>query len=86
MAVLFNRRFKHGKADFHPGVLYGFEDPDAAPYFIAVGVASADAGEPAVIFAQGEVDIDPLTTFGFGENKGAPVLPALAAQAEGSAS
>lgn len=63
MAIRFNRRFKHGRADFHPGVAYGFEDPDAAPYFLARGVAEEDAGEPAVIFTLGEIDIHPLTVW-----------------------
>lgn len=62
MSIQFNQRVKHGRLDFHPGVAYGFEDPDAAPYFIAAGWASDCGDTPAaVIISLAEIDIDPLT-------------------------
>lgn len=76
MSITFNQRVKHGRLDFHPGVTYAFEDPDAAPYFIAAGWASDSGdGEAAVTISLAEIDIDPLTRVAA---TGAFVLPAAA--------
>jgi hypothetical protein len=73
--VVFGGRVKHGRVDFHPVVVYEFEDPDAANYFITAGWAS-DAGDVPtdVLVSAAEVEIDPATVWGSGENKGSPVL------------
>jgi hypothetical protein len=84
MSTVFNQRFKHGRLDFHPGVPYGFEDPDAAPYFEALGVAAPDEAEPAVTIGIGEIDIDPCTLWGTGPNKWRFVMPDRAADARGT--
>lgn len=72
--IVFNQRVKHGRLDFHPGVAYGFEDVDAAPFFKACGWASDSADTPAVIISQDELDIDPETTFADGPKRGRRVL------------
>jgi hypothetical protein len=61
--IKFKHPFKHGRLYFHPKVIYGFEDPDAAPYFKAVDDAEdvPDDKTPDVIVTLGELDIDPLT-------------------------
>jgi hypothetical protein len=79
--IVFNQRVKHGRLDFHPTIAYGFEDPDAAPYFTACGWASASTDEPAVTITLEELDIDPCTIFGDGANKGKFVMPDRAAAA-----
>jgi len=81
--ITFDRRYKHGRLDFHPGPKYGFEDPDAAPYFKALGIATDTTGEPDVTVSLGECDIDPLTVWGNGERRGAYVMPERAAEARG---
>lgn len=72
--IVFNQRVKHGVLDFHPGVVYGFEDPEAAPYFKAMGWANDGASEPALIIGIDELDIDPETIFADGPHKGRRVL------------
>lgn len=68
--IVFNQRVKHGRCDFHPLVKYGFEDPDAAPYFKACGWAD-DSIDPAdVVISIDEIDIDPATVFRTGPNEG----------------
>lgn len=84
MNIMFNQRVKHGTCDFHPGVVYAFEDPDAAPYFLACGWAEEVDAEPAVTFSLGELDIDPCTIFGDGPNKWKFVMPDRAAAARGT--
>lgn len=74
MATVFNQRVKHGRLDLHPGVLYGFEDPDASPYFVAAGWAEETADDPVVLISEGEVEIDPDTTFADGEKRGQKVI------------
>ena len=74
--IKFKSRTKHGKSDFHPGVKYGFEDPDAAPYFKAAGWAEDATGKADVVVTLGEVDIDPETRFGGGPKRGAKVMEA----------
>jgi hypothetical protein len=63
---------KHGRFHFLQHVSYGFEDPDAAPYFIAAGWADeAPAGtSPAQVISIDEIDIDPETIFRTGPNDG----------------
>lgn len=80
----FNQRVKHGRLDFHPKLIYGFEDPDAVPYFRACGWTTdvpKDA-EPDVVITMDELDIDPLTIWGHdsGDRKrGQFVMPERAA-------
>lgn len=72
-AFIFNQRVKHGRLDFHPGVVYGFEDADAAPYFAACGWGEGSGDEPAVVIGVAELDIDPTTILAssnFGERRG----------------
>lgn len=85
MAFVFNQRVKQGRLDFHPGVAYGFEDPDAVPFFTACGWGADEAGDPAVTITLGELDIDPLTVW---NNQGAArhgryVMPDRAAEYRG---
>lgn len=68
--VIFNQRVKHGTLDFHPTIPYGFEDPDAAPYFKACGWASDSSDAPVAVFSIDEIDIDPETTILTGDNSG----------------
>lgn len=82
--ILFNQRVKHGTLDFHPGPLYGFEDPDAAPYFKACGWADDAKGEPAVVITMDELDIDPCTIWGHGPDARKFVMPDRAAAARGT--
>lgn len=83
-AIIFNQRVKHGRCDFHPGPVYGFDDPDAAPYFIACGWAADATGEDvAVAISLEEIDIDPCTIFGDGPNKHKFVMPERAAEQRG---
>lgn len=81
--IVFNQLggVRHGRFHFIDGVPYGFEDPDAAPYFIACGWAdrAGDGVEPKQIITVEEIDIDPCTVWGDGPNKGKFVLPDRAA-------
>lgn len=70
---------KHGRLAFNAGVTYGFEDPDAVPYFVAMGWATETDDPADVVIGIGELDIDPLTTFADGPNKGQFVMPERAA-------
>lgn len=82
--VVFNQRVKHGRLDFHPTIAYGFEDPDAAPYFKACGWADDAEGDPVVTISIEELDIDPCTVWGGGgDNRGKFVMPDRAATALG---
>ena len=70
---VFNQRVKHGKLDFHPGVVYGFEDSDAAPYFTACGwgkTVADDTDAPVVRIGLAEIDIDPDTLLMTGQFSG----------------
>lgn len=76
-AFIFNQRVKHGRLDFHPTVVYGFEDPDAAPYFAALGFGDVSEDDPAVIISAEELDIDPetiLASTNYGERRGQRVI------------
>lgn len=82
--IKFNQRVKHGRLDFHPKLVYGFEDPDAAPYFKACGWAEDSDEEPDVTISIDELDIDPVTVFGhdhdeLGRKRGQFVSPERAA-------
>lgn len=85
--IVFNQPsgVRHGRFHFIEGVPYGFEDPDAAPYFKACGWADdAPAGTaPKQTITIGELDIDPCTVWGDGLNKGKFVMPDRAATALG---
>jgi hypothetical protein len=72
--IIFSEVVKHGIHQFMPGVAYGFEDLDAAPYFTAMGWATVSDKEPVKVFTLGEVDIDPETIHGSGPRKGQLVL------------
>ncbi len=74
MNLQFDDRVKHGKIDFHPGVTYAFEDPDAVPYFVAAFGAKKTKDAATVTIGLDEIDIDPETIFGSGERKGEKVL------------
>lgn len=83
-AFSFNQRIKVGKLDLHPGVIYGFEDPDAVPYFRACGWGDDVTGEtPDVVVGIDEIDIDPVAVHGSGPDKGKYVMPDRAAAALG---
>lgn len=82
--IKFNQRVKHGTLDFQPGIVYGFEDVDAAPYFKACGWADDTGDDAAVVVTIGELDIDPCTVWGDGSNKGKFVMPERAAEARGT--
>jgi hypothetical protein len=61
---IFNGLTKHGVHAFMPGIVLGFEDVDAVPYFKACGWGEqGDDNDPAAVhvYTIGEVDIDPLT-------------------------
>ncbi len=81
--IVFNQRVRHGRLDFHPVVKYGFEDPDAAPYFKACGWAADGSGTPDLTIGIDEIDIDPCTVWGAGPDKGKFVMPDRAAVARG---
>lgn len=78
MSLIFNQRVKHGKLDFHPKVVYQFEDPDAPVYFKAMGWASETSETPDVTISLAECDIDPDTVFADGPNKGRKVMEVAA--------
>jgi len=79
--IVFNQRVKHGRLDFHPTIPYGFEDPDAAPYFKACGWAEDSSDAPLVTISIEEIDIDPCTIWADGPNKWRFVMPERAATA-----
>lgn len=67
---------KHGRLAFAPHTTYSFEDPDAVPYFVAMGWAEeVPTPQDAVIIGLDAIDIDPLTVFGDGPRKGQYVMP-----------
>jgi hypothetical protein len=74
MAIIFSTLVKHGTLQFLPGVPVAFEDRDAEPYFIAAGFAEKTKEKPVHTYSEGEVDIDPETTFGNGDRLGQKVL------------
>lgn len=82
-SFIFSQRIKVGKLDLHPGVIYGFEDPDAVPYFEACGWGDRSSDDPALALGIDEIDIDPVTIFGTGPDRGKYVMPDRAAAALG---
>lgn len=73
-SVIFREVVRHGTHQFAPGIAYGFEDPDAVPYFTAMGWADRSDQEPVITLSLGEVDIDPATVYGSGPRRGQLVL------------
>lgn len=59
-----------------PGIPLAFEDPDAAAYFLSLGIGEASETAAVHTFGRDEVDIDPRTMFGGREDPrmGEPVL------------
>lgn len=43
------------------GPVYGFEDPDAAPFFLATGFFVATDEAPDIVYSKDEIDINPDT-------------------------
>lgn len=83
--VVFSQRYRHGRTEFRPGEVYGFEDPDAPPFFIATGFAKASTKPAEVTIPLAELDVDPCTVWGQGSS-GPPrkfVMPERAAEALG---
>ena len=76
-AATFKGVTKHGRFTFMPGIVYGFEDPDAVPYFVAAGWADPSNEDPAMIVTLEEIDIDPETVFAGGTNRGKKVMETL---------
>lgn len=74
-SIEFNQSVRHGPVQFIPGVPVAFEDPDAAPYFIAAGWAAASDAAPVHVYDAGTIDVDPLTRVA---GTGAFVQPDLA--------
>lgn len=71
-AVKFKGKWKQGRLTFVGketgdgtvvGPVYGFEDPDAAPFFLATGFAVATDEEPDIVVTKDELDLDPATTW-----------------------
>lgn len=58
------------------GVVVAFDDPDAVPALLALGIAELSKEAPARVFTQAEVDFDPRTVFGpgFGSRHGMFVI------------
>lgn len=73
-SFIFSNVTKQGKVQLAPGVPYGFEDPDAIPYFSAMGWGEESDKDPVVTITLGEFDIDPETVFADGPNKGQLVI------------
>lgn len=73
--VVFNQVVSHSGVSFIPNkVVYGFEDPDAAPYFVAAGWAEDSPEDPDITVPSGVIEIDPETVFATGPNRGQKVL------------
>ena len=70
----FNQMVKHARFAFTPGPVYGFEDPDAVPYFVALGWAEETEDDADFAIPGADFDIDPETIFGDGPRKGQRVL------------
>ena len=66
---------KHGKLQFAPGIPLGFEDQDAIDFFIAAGQASPTDKTPAIVYSKDQIDVDPMTKFASGPNRGNFVQP-----------
>lgn len=73
--LVFNQAVKQSGIEFIPNkVVYGFEDPDAGPYFIAAGWAEASNDEPDLVIGINRLDIDPDAVWATGPNRGQKVL------------
>lgn len=62
MALLFNQFVRHGRVEIPADVPVAFADPDAEPFFIALGWAETTTKKPRRTYSQEEVSIDPETT------------------------
>jgi hypothetical protein len=62
MAVKALQRYLHQGVEFLPGPAFGFEDPDAEPFFIKTGCFEATSDEisvdPETVFADGQLVAD----------------------------
>lgn len=65
---------KHGRLAFSPGPVYGFEDPAAVQFFVAMGWASETTDPADFDIPAGEITIDADTVFADGPRKGQRVL------------
>jgi hypothetical protein len=70
----FSGLVKHGRLAFTPGPVYGFEDPDAVPYFTKRGWAEETSDPADFDIPLSAIDIDPDTVFADGPNKGRKVM------------
>lgn len=60
MAVVFNQVVRESRNILLPGVVLAFEDPDAEPYFVAMGWAEASSDTPVMTYSAEEVSVDPM--------------------------
>jgi hypothetical protein len=67
MAVKALQRYLHQGVEFLPGPAFGFEDPDAEPFFIKTGCFEATSDEPVRVYTQDEISVDPETVFADGQ-------------------
>jgi hypothetical protein len=74
VGLVFNTIVKHDRLAFTPGPVYAFDDPDAPPYFLAMGWCSETDAAADFTIPIGEIDIDLETTFADGPKKGQLVL------------
>lgn len=88
---IFNAKTNQNRLVFAPGVPYGFEDPDACPFFKACGWGDfAEAGtDPVITITAEELDIDPCIMWAddnaeAGRVKGKFVMPERAAAHRGT--
>lgn len=73
--VRFKEVVRHGRQIFGAGVVYGFNDANAAAYFTAVPQWAEATTDPAdVELPPGSVEIETATVFASGPNKGQPVI------------
>lgn len=79
MSVIFNQIVREGRNILMPGVVLAFEDPDAEPYFVAMGWAEQTDAEPVMTYTQDEVSVDPLAR---SAETGKYVLPERAVEME----
>lgn len=75
-SVILRGVWEQGHMVLLPGVPVAFDDPDAVPFFKALGFAEDSDLPPVYVYSQAQVDIDPRTTIGGLEDArhGKPVL------------
>lgn len=88
---IFNAKTNQNKLVLAPGVPYGFEDPDACPFFKACGWGdyAPEGTEPVIVITTAEIDIDPCIMWSdddpaTGRVKGKFVMPERAAAHRGT--